>query len=360
MAAIAFALAVLCGVARGDDPPAEMSEILVLKNGDRVTGRSVDLSEDGLRWRMPYGREMSIPLDLIDHVEPVPPSPASPPPAEPPPAPPAEPEKKEEPKVDPAVQPAGLFVPPGSTGPLPLGTAWYEALRSTYSYSKDQAGKWVKRVETGGTWVAGNSKTSEAYIGGLFERQFDQVSHQIDWNGRDSTANGKTTQSRWQINGTSDFSKNEKSKWILFLTQRHLIDQLADLNYRASIAGGLGYRFYNEGEKRLITRIGPGITFEKYDPPIGWRETPDLFAEAEARWPVFDRTVLEYKSQFQPSLNDVGVFRMTSNYGVLVKLTQNETWAMRLGLRHDHNSKPNPGKVPDDFTTTFSLVYTKK
>jgi hypothetical protein len=88
--------------------------------------------------------------------------------------------------------------------------------------------------------------------------------------------------------------------------------------------------------------------------------TPDLFAEAEAKWPIFERTLLEYKSTFSPSLNEIGVFRMTSTYGVLVQLDEKETWAMRAGLLHLHNSQPNPGKKEDDFTTTFSVVYTRK
>ena len=115
-----------------------------------------------------------------------------------------------------------------------------------------------------------------------------------------------------------------------------------------------------DGEKRFIVGLGPGATVEKYDPPISWGVTPDMFSEAEAKWPVFDRTVLEYKSTFSPSLNEIGVFRMTSTYGVLVKLDDKETWAMRAGLLHLHNSQPNPGKKEDDFTTTFSVVYTRR
>ncbi len=263
-------------------------------------------------------------------------------------------------KKDGEVTPASAAIPAGETGPLPLTDAWYEVARSTYAYSVAQTDRWTKRFELGGTWVDGNSETSEAYIGGVFERQFEQISHSLDWNGRHATAGSQVTQSRWQINGTTDFSKDAKGKWILFLTQRHLFDQLADLDYRGTFAGGVGYRFINEGEKRLIARLGPGATVEKFDPPLGTRVTPDLFAEAEAKWPVFDRTLLEYKSTFSPSLNEIGVFRMTSNYGLLVKLDDKERWAMRTGLRHDHNSQPNPGKKQDDFTTTLSVIYTRK
>ena len=250
--------------------------------------------------------------------------------------------------------------PPVLAEPLPITDAWYEAARSTYSFTRDQTGAWTKRFEFGGTWVEGNSNTSEGYVGGIFERKFDRVFYQIDWNGRHSTADEEVTQSRWNINGTTDFSRYEEAKWILFMSHKHLFDQLADLNYRGTFASGIGYRFYNEDEKRLIARIGPGTTVEKYDPPIGTRTTFDAFAEIEAKWPILDRTHLEYKSTFTPSVEDLGVFRVVSKYGLLIALDESKAWAMKLGLRHDMNSKPNPGLKKNDFTTTFSVVYSRK
>jgi putative salt-induced outer membrane protein YdiY len=345
------------------------SETLVLKNGERLDGTAAGISDEGLRWRMSYGGELDIPLQLIERFET---RPAAPPtqraeetalvPAALPAASPADlPEKptSAEPKLDPAIEPASAEVPPVVTEPLPLVEAWYEATRSTYAFLSGQTSQWTKRFELGGTWVDGNSETSEAYIGGVFERQFDRVFHQLEWNGRHTTAGYEVTQSRWQFNGTTDLAKDKKAKWILFATHRHLLDQLADLNYRGTYASGIGYRFFNEKEKRLIARLGPAATVEKFDPPLGTRVTPDLFAEVEAKWPVYDRTLLEYKGTFTPSLDEIGVFRMTSNYGVLVKLDQKECWAMRVGLRHDHNSQPNPGKKEDDFTTMFSVIYTR-
>jgi putative salt-induced outer membrane protein YdiY len=371
VAAYRAAWIVVCLLAANTLPAetAPVNEILVLTNGERVSGTSLNISDGVVNWKMPYGSVIDVPLPLVDRIEqvreiPEPEEPAvkadpTPPPvAEPPPKEKAPP--SETPAAESDVTQAGIQIPAGETGPLPLSRAWYEAARSTYAFAADQTGHWTKRFELGGSLVTGNSETSEAYIGGIFERQFERVSHSLDWNGRQTTAGGQTTQSRWQFNGTSDFSKDAKGKWILFATHRHLFDQLADLNYRGTYAGGLGYRFINEGDKRLIARLGPGVTIEKFDPPLNSRITPDLFAEAEAKWPIFDRTLLEYKSTFSPSLNEIGVFRMTSTYGVLVQLDEKETWAMRAGLLHLHNSQPNPGKKEDDFTTTFSVVYTRK
>lgn len=373
IAALCAVLGIPCAQIRADESPEGIVETLVLTNGDRVAGSSSGVSNGQLLWRMPFGGELKIPFALVDRIEQAPATAVTPAAAvELPPVPPEVPpvvevkpaeetKPPEEPKKEDAVESADADeVPPVVSEPLPLSTAWYEASRSTYNFSADQTSKWTKRFELGGTWVDGNSETSEAYIGGQFERQFEHVSHQLTWNGRHSTAGEKVTQSRWQFNGNTDFSKKSDSKWILFLSHSHLFDQLADLDYRGTFAGGVGYRFFNEGDKRLITRLGPGGTVEKYSEPVGTRVTPDLFAEAEAKWPVFDRTILEYKSTWTPSMDDIAIFRMTSNYGVLVKIDEKETWAMRVGLRHDHNSEPAANRKKDDFTTTFSVVYTRK
>ncbi|MGC1275340.1 MAG: DUF481 domain-containing protein [Planctomycetaceae bacterium] len=359
---LAVALMVCAGGRAGEN--GDLSEILVLTNGDRVSGVSVGMTDGSLRWRMPYGGELLIPISLVDRIEEASAdltvvTPAERPAKEPAAtdAEPSESKAKGESKSDPKVQPASAETPPVVSDPPPLTRAWYDAMRSTYSYAGTQTGSWTKRFEFGGTWVDGNSETSEVYIGGIFERQFEKVFHQFEWNGRHATAGEKVTQSRWQINGNTDFGKDKKAKWILFSTHRHLFDELAELDYRGTFASGVGYRFYNEKEKRLIFRLGPGATVEKYGEPLGTRVTPDLFAEAEAKWPVFDRTQLEYKSTLTPSLADMGVFRATTNYGVLVKLDSREAWAMRLGLRHEYNSQPNSGTKENDFTTMFSVVY---
>jgi putative salt-induced outer membrane protein YdiY len=375
LAVVALYCAKVCGDETTSDSP--IREVVVLKNGDRVSGTSLDVEHGSLRWRMPYGAEIALPLALVERIEQLSEDEAADHAAatvsaELPPVPPPLPSPSDTPPIlapieeapasqaEAAVTPADEPLPNVLRDPLPLSTAWYEASRSTYHYAANQTGLWTKRIELGGSRVDGNSETTEVYIGGLFERQFDQVFHSLDWNGRQTSANGNVTQSRWQINGTTDFSKNAQGKWILFLTHRHLFDRLADLNYRGTYAGGIGYRFINEGDKRLIARLGPGMTIEKFDPPLNSRFTPDMFAEAEAKWPVLDRTLLEYKSTFSPSLNEIGVFRMTSTDGVLVKLDDKETWSMKAGLLHYYNSQPNPGKLRNDFTTTFSVVYTRK
>lgn len=415
-------LAVCAGIAWGATAETAKLEKLTLVSGDELLGTSVGVSQGHLRWRLPGGGVIRVPITDIRRLS-VPPVPkasqgqektpegaaekkpgeekaadekteeakkaATPKEGEAanPEAAPAEEKKPEEKKPaedkkaeekkaeeekakkDEKVTPAeGVAeaaaptedAPPVLAEPMPLTEAWYEAARSTYAFSSKKTSEWTKRFEFGGTWVEGNSQTTEGYVGGVFERQMEKVFYQLDWNGRHTTANQEVTQSRWQVNSTTDFSKQNDSKWILFLTNKHLFDRLADLNYRGTYAGGVGYRFYNEPDKRLILRVGPGGTYEKYDPPVDSRLTFDAFTEIEAKWPILDRTQVEYKSTYTPSMEDWHIFRVTSNYGLLIDLDESKAWALKVSLRHDHNSEPNPERKPDDFTTMLSVVYSRK
>ncbi len=356
--------AVCAGTARGDEAPFVESaplphEILVLKTGDRLTGNSVGVSDGRLRWQLPTGGEMNVPLAAIDRVEHLP--------AadelvsvedEPAPAADAGAVVVATAMSDPEVKPAIAAIPVPALGdPLPFGVAWYEAGRSTYAFAATQTGRWTKRFEIGGNYVRGNNETSSLYVAGDTERKYAQVFHTADFSGRYAKSAGKVTQDLWALNSTTDFNKD--SDWILFLSQKHLLDELVDLSYRGTFAGGIGYRFINEGPKRLITRLGPSTTVERFSSPARFRMTPDLFAETEFRWPLFDRTRVEYKGTFTPGLSAPHALRYTNLVSVLVTLDKGEAWAMKLGLRHDHNGQPVPGKLADDFITTFSLVYSR-
>ena len=298
---------------------------------------------------------MAVPLDAVDRVEHLP-TDAEVLSADPPAA------TEKEPKLDPAVTPAALIVPPVVVPPVvpqlpPLLVAWTDAGRSTYAAAAGLSTAWTKRFEIGGNFVDGNTKTSEYFIGGLMERKYDKLSLQSDVSGRYGTASYRTTQNKWLLNGTADYKHD--GNWIVFASQRHVYDERADLDYRGTFAIGPGYKFYDEEDKRAIIRVGPGATIEKYDPPKGFDVSPNIFIETETRWPLYERTQFENKNTLTPTIGDISVYRLVSTYGILVALDEKEKWAFKIGLRHEHNSDPQPGKVKNDYTSSFSLVYTR-
>ena len=141
---------------------------------------------------------------------------------------------------------------------------------------------------------------------------------------------------------------------------RDRYDQFERLSYRGTLSTGFGYRFFDQPDRRFITRLGPAVTYELYYSPNLQRLTPDAFCEIEARWPVKKRITAEHKSTLNPSLLDIQLLRVTSSSGISWALDEAEAWCLKLGFLWIYNGRPNAGLLPSDYTGTMSVVYLKK
>ena len=82
--------------------------------------------------------------------------------------------------------------------------------------------------------------------------------------------------------------------------------------------------------------------------------------EVEFKWPLYGRMQLEEKTTINPSLEDFQIFRVVSDYGISLRLDDDARWNIKLGMRHEYNSKPNGNREKNDYTTDLLLVYVRK
>lgn len=327
--------AAILGLA-GDGGGAELVEQLELKSGATLEGQSKAVEEGNLRWELAPGEEMLIPLSWIESVNFLP---------EPPP-PPAVTEST----------PAAAPVPEPWIQQLPLA-------KEVADWSNQLGGfavKWTRRIQIGGTFADGNTQTDLLTVATELEQNTPTQARQFDGGGQWARNKSKQTSNRWFLNSNFDWPWDDDSKWITFLTSKNEYDALQNLDYRGTVSAGVGYRFYFESNRRLITRFGPAYTVEFFHSPFNFRETPDMFGEFEARWPVLKRMSLEQKMRVQPSMLDFELIRVFSTTGLMMDLDEKERWKLRLGFQYTYNSQPNNGREPSDYLTTMSLVYTRK
>lgn len=90
------------------------------------------------------------------------------------------------------------------------------------------------------------------------------------------------------------------------------------------------------------------------------RTTPDGFGELEVKWPLQERSAFESKTTVRPSLDDLGIVRLTTDNSLLFRLDDNGRWQLKLGFRYQLNNRPNRNRLPSDYTTSVMLVYTHK
>lgn len=219
--------------------------------------------------------------------------------------------------------------------------------------------EWTSRISLGARALTGNSRQNFIDFAADFEKKDGKRRFsQINLLGQYGESAEKVVANRWFANSTTDYYHGEK--WMTFVKIMDQYDQLQNLDYRGTLSGGAGYRFFFEDHRRLVFRVGPGVTGEIFHSPSDNRVTPDLFSELEVRLPIWERLKWEQKTTVFPSLSALDVARATSQTAFLYAFDEKERWSLKLGLLYQYISQPNLGRLPSDFTTNLSIVYLRK
>jgi putative salt-induced outer membrane protein YdiY len=217
---------------------------------------------------------------------------------------------------------------------------------------------WTKRLTAGARYLSGNSDEVMVNVQADLERKFEWVTTQIQAGGNFGKSNGVRGTNRWFANSTNDF--NTGDHWIWFLKHTDEYDEFQNLDYRGTLSGGIGYRFWNEDRKRLIVRVGPSGLYENFRDPDNERIAFDLFGELESRWPLAKRVQFEHKTTAYPNVEEFDRVRVNANASIIVSLDERDCWNLQLGVQDQYLSHPNPGRVPHDVWTSLSILYQRK
>ncbi|MCH9653096.1 MAG: DUF481 domain-containing protein [Planctomycetes bacterium] len=333
------------------------SEILYLKNGQNLSGESVGFEEGNILFRLPDGEVRPIVMGLVDRLEfhsgklDADSSSQE-----------AELLVKNEGVVTPAVPPLITVDPLDAVPPAPDSESDRATPINQIEEYVDEYWEyveiWTKRMELGGTFLGGNTDRDYLTTKLQLEKSDNDNLFEFEIGGRWGQSNGVRDANRWYGNATLDIAKT--TDWIIFVTNKNTYDEFENLDWRGTLSSGLGYRFINEKEKRLILRVGPGGTREIYNSPRLRRTTLDVFVEIELHWPLSDHAKLEHKQTWTPSVDNVQVLRVTTESGLLFKLDNKDRWNLKFGLLQTYNSVPNAGRKKSDYTGSVSLVYTRK
>jgi putative salt-induced outer membrane protein YdiY len=218
--------------------------------------------------------------------------------------------------------------------------------------------EWTSRISLGARSLSGNSKQNFIDFAADFEKKEETRATQINLQGQFGESENKVVANRWFANSTTDFYRGDQ--WLLFAKLMDQYDQLQNLDYRGTFSAGVGYRFFFEESRRFIVRLGPGVTTEFFHNPSDNRTTPDIFSEVEIRLPIWDRLKWEQKTTVFPSLSELAVARAQSQTSFLYAFDEKERWSLKVGFQYQYISEPNPGRLPNDFTTNLSIVYLRK
>ena len=171
-----------------------------------------------------------------------------------------------------------------------------------------------------------------------------------------SKADGVTSTTANTLGGLIRYDRNLTQKLFAFGILTGLYDEAQDLNERVSPGGGLGFHLIASKMTSLDLLGGFGYTYENYSNGV----TNNLMNATigdEFKHKFTENTAVLQDFYFFPYLNDGGGYRGVFDLGIASKLYRAITW--NVNFTDLYNSKPIQGKKNNDllFTTGVGLSF---
>lgn len=132
-------------------------------------------------------------------------------------------------------------------------------------------------------------------------------------------------------------------------------DRLADLDYRATLGGGVGYHLFRTPENTFDVFVGLAGTRTRYDPdlstPPSSGDTVEMLLGEESSHRVTETVSLKQKLTIYPSVDSSGAYRSVFDASLIVGL--NSRLSLQVGLQNKFTSD-----VPDGVKKSDTLLLT--
>jgi len=213
-------------------------------------------------------------------------------------------------------------------------------------------GSWSGSLAAGGTVQTGNVERTSVSVSFDAKRDWKRDRFQFRFLHNYAEDTGEIT-SRNTF-GAMKFDHFFTENVFSALSMELLKDEFKDVNLRAIIGLGLGYRFWNDDVKTL--EVEAGVAFFSEDLDVG---QDDQFLSGRVgvtySYKVFEN--LEFKDYmlYYPSLEDPKQYRLRNEASLISQIGGG--WSFKLTHIFDQNSDPSPDVEDKDQQFIFALQY---
>jgi putative salt-induced outer membrane protein YdiY len=323
---------------------------VTLKNGDRLTGTIVSLSDKKLTVKTDYAGDVTIAWDAVAQFSSDQPMVVT---------------KTDKQVVSGTVNAQDSSVVVATTsGAQTIPQSDVAVIRSqadqaAYEHSLHPGflEYWTGGGSFGFALARGNTDTTNLALGFTADRKTttDEWNITVASLYTTSTADSVTSTTANTFGGALTYSHNLTPRLFGFGMFSGMYDDLQDLNERLSPNGGLGYHVIASKTTTFDVLGGIGYTYENYS-----NGTINNYINAnigEVLTHNFTATTsMTENLYFYPYLNDAGNYRGVGNIGLASKFYKALTWNLTFG--DIYNSKPIPGKKDNDLVLTTGLGIT--
>jgi putative salt-induced outer membrane protein YdiY len=208
-------------------------------------------------------------------------------------------------------------------------------------------------LTAGGSASTGNTDSRALYGAGRLEVRSEKQRVTVSAKGNYAETDDTVTSRNASGSGKYDYFLSEK----LFAYGQTLLEQdrLQDLNLRSTLGGGLGYQFFDTSRLGLYAEAGASYVKEDY-------EDAENRGYASGRWSVGltwqilpDRVDFFHLHEGYVSIEDAEDFYFRSEQGLQLPLIGN--FYCNIQVDYDYKNRPAPGKEKEDLRYMLGLGY---
>ena len=213
-------------------------------------------------------------------------------------------------------------------------------------------GRWTGNFAAGGTVQTGNVERTSVSVGFDARRDWkhDRFQFRFLHNYAEDSGSITSRNTFGAIKFDHFFTENFFSGFSLEL----LKDEFKDLNLRAIIGLGLGYRIWNDDVKTL--ELEAGATFFSEDLDVG---QDDQFMSGRMgmtySYKILENLFFKDYLLYYPSFEDPKEYRLRNEASLVSKLGRG--WSLKMTHIFDQNSEPAPGIEDKDQQFIFAFQY---
>jgi len=208
-------------------------------------------------------------------------------------------------------------------------------------------------ISAGGNQTSGNTNTEALNLSGSLTYRKEEHRFILDGKYNRAQANHEDTANNGAMSVKYDYFLTRR----LFTSAQNLVesDQFQDLSIRNTTALGLGYDILSSKQQLLSVAAGPSAVYQDYTttpPTITPSTTWALRAEFRFRG---DDVILFHKQQGFKDLGHGSGTRVNADQGIRVKITDN--WRVNFEYDLRYNSLPVANKKTTDTNIIFGFSY---
>jgi Protein of unknown function, DUF481 len=212
-------------------------------------------------------------------------------------------------------------------------------------------------INTGLTYAKGNQSTQYNLSSEVtYPRPRWQAS--VSYNSTLSTSTGVTATTRNQI-GLAGEHLLRRSNWFYAGVAGLLQSSVQEINLQSSVGGGIGRYLANTNHTKIYVLGGLGFQRTQYSPTLGVSNPQDVatvLVAAGARLFRFNKTTLDATVTLYPAISQPGRVYSNLNVSYYIKLSGSLSW--NVSFYGNWDNQPPPTFSGSDYGTSSGLSIT--